>query len=159
MSFRIGQGFDAHQLVKGVDLIIGGVNIPSEKGSKGHSDGDVLLHAIVDSLLGALSLGDIGQHFPSSDPKWKNADSSDFVKYAFNLVQDNGYCVNNLDSTIILQSPHLNRYIHEMKTNIAIMLSIDISNVSVKATTTDYLGFTGRGDGVAATSTILLKEK
>jgi 2-C-methyl-D-erythritol 2,4-cyclodiphosphate synthase len=158
MSFRIGHGFDAHQLVKGVELIIGGVNIPSDKGSEGHSDGDVLLHAIVDALLGALSLGDIGQHFPSTNSKWKNANSSEFVKYAFQLVQNKGFLVNNLDSTIILQTPHLNIYMDEMKNNIASMLAVDISNISVKATTTDHLGFTGRGDGIAATATILLKE-
>ena len=158
MNYRIGQGFDAHQLVEGHPLIIAGVDIPYTKGSKGHSDGDVLYHAIVDALLGALALGDIGQHFPSSDKKWKNAQSSLFVEHAVKLLQSKGHCIANIDATIILQKPYLVKYILDMKSNISTLLSIVTNNVSIKATTTDYLGFIGRSDGIAASAIVLLKE-
>jgi len=160
MSFRIGQGIDTHRLVDGYTLIIGGVTIPFEKGSKGHSDGDVLFHAIVDALLGSISLGDIGQHFPSSDHRWKDASSSVFLTHAHSLLNDSGYKIQNIDATIILQSPHIKKYIPQMKMNIATILHVDENSVSVKATTSDHLGYCGRGEGISATAiTLVLKEE
>ena len=156
MTIRIGQGIDVHKLEKGTPLMIGGVLIPSSKGSLGHSDGDVLYHAIVDALLGALALGDIGSHFPSEDNKWKNADSSQFVSHAFSLVKAKGYIVGNMDATIILQQPKISSFINEMRSNISKLLEVEIDSISVKATTTDKLGFTGKGEGLAATATLLL---
>ena len=160
MSFRIGQGFDTHQLVDGYALLIGGVSIPFEKGSKGYSDGDVLLHAIVDALLGSISLGDIGQHFPSSNNKWKDANSSVFLSHTYSLLNEARYKIQNIDATVILQEPHINDYIPKMRTNIATILQIDKNSVSVKATTSDYLGYCGRGEGISATAiALVLKEK
>ena len=156
---RIGQGVDVHQLVAGTPLIIGGVSIPFPNGSKGHSDGDVLYHAIVDAILGALALGDIGQHFPSDDEQLKNAPSQKFLEHAKHLIHEKGYTVINIDSTVILQTPELRSYILEMRENIAHFLSISIDAVSVKATTTDRLGFTGSGNGIAATAVALLTKK
>lgn len=153
---RIGAGFDAHQLETGTPLIIGGVSIPFPKGSKGHSDGDVLYHAIVDALLGTLALGDIGSHFPSEDDKWKDADSSQFVSHALSLIKAKGYIVGNVDATVILQQPKISPYIKEMRNNISSLLEIDIDSISVKATTTDTLGFTGKGEGLAASANLLL---
>lgn len=159
MPFRIGQGVDTHQLIDGYALIIGGISIPFNKGSKGHSDGDVLIHAIVDALLGSISLGDIGQHFPSSDDQWKDVSSSVFLTHAHFLLNDSGYKIQNIDATITLQSPHINKYIPQMKTNIATILHIDKNSVSVKATTSDHLGYCGRGEGISATAiTLVLKE-
>lgn len=158
MKIRIGQGVDVHQLVVGTPLIIGGVSIPYSRGSKGYSDGDVLYHAIVDAILGALALGDIGQHFPSDDKQWKNSPSKKFLKHAQYLIQEKGYEVGNIDATVILQEPKLNTYILEMQKNIASVLSISVDAVSVKATTTDHLGFAGRGEGVITTAIALLKE-
>ena len=155
---RIGQGIDVHQLVAGSPLIIGGVSIPFPKGSKGHSDGDVLYHAIVDAILGALALGDIGQHFPSDDERWRDAPSRKFLEHAKHLMQEKGYTAVNIDATVILQTPELRSYISEMRENIARFLSISIDAISVKATTTDRLGFTGSGDGIAATAVVLLKK-
>jgi 2-C-methyl-D-erythritol 2,4-cyclodiphosphate synthase len=159
MSYLIGQGFDTHQLANGYKLIIGGIEIPFAKGSKGHSDGDVLIHAMVDSLLGAISAGDIGTYFPSSDDQWKGADSRIFLEHAMKAIQDKGYEIKNIDSTIILQKPHINSYINQMRENLSEMMNISIDKVSVKATTTDYLGFTGRGEGIASSSIVLLQEK
>jgi len=159
LNYRIGQGFDTHQLELDTPLIIGGVSIPFHKGSKGHSDGDVLFHAIVDALLGAISEGDIGTHFPSNDVLWKGAESKTFLSHAFSLVKSYGYEINNIDSTIILQEPHVSSFIPKMKSNISKILNIKLKNISVKATTTDYLGFVGRGEGISASSIILLKEK
>ena len=160
MSFRIGQGVDAHQLVDGYALIIGGVTVPFEKGSKGHSDGDVLLHAIVDALLGAISMGDIGQHFPSSDDRWKDADSSVFLTHTHCLLNDAGYKIQNIDATVTLQEPHISEYISKMRTNIATILQMDKGSVSVKATTSDHLGYCGRGEGLSATAiALVLKEE
>ena len=156
---RIGQGVDAHQLVAGTPLIIGGVSIPFSNGSKGHSDGDVLYHAIVDAILGALALGDIGQHFPSDDERWRDAPSRKFLEHAKHLMQEKGYTVVNIDATVILQTPELRSYISEMRGNIAHVLSISVDAVSVKATTTDHLGFTGSGNGIAATAVTLLIKK
>ena len=159
MNNRIGQGVDVHQLVDGTPLIIGGVSIPYPKGLKGHSDGDVLYHAIVDALLGALSLGDIGQHFPSNEERWKDAPSRKFLEHAKHLMQEKGYTAVNIDATVILQTPELRSYLSEMRENIACVLSLSVDAVSVKATTTDRLGFIGSGDGIAATAVALLIKK
>ena len=156
---RIGQGVDAHQLVAGTPLVIGGVSIPFPSGSKGHSDGDVLYHAIVDAILGALALGDIGQHFPSDDEQWRGIPSRKFLEHTKDLIQEKGYTAVNIDATVILQTPELRLYISEMRENIARFLSISIDAVSVKATTTDRLGFTGSGDGILATAVALLTKK
>ena len=156
---RIGQGIDVHQLVAGSPLIIGGVSIPFPKGSKGHSDGDVLYHAIVDAILGALALGDIGQHFPSDDERWRDTPSRKFLEHTKHLMQKKEYMVVNIDATVILQTPELRSYISEMRENVARFLSISIDAVSVKATTTDHLGFTGSGDGITATAVALLAKK
>ena len=156
MKNRIGQGFDVHKLKAGVPLIIGGVSIPHSKGSKGHSDGDVLFHAIVDALLGSLALGDIGKHFPSSDIAWKDGNSEIFLDYTFNLINERGYSIHNIDSVIILQEPVLAPYITQMRQNLSKVLSLKMDQISIKATTTDMLGFIGAGDGLAATATVLI---
>ena len=158
MKNRIGQGFDVHKLEAGTPLVIGGVSIPSDKGSAGHSDGDVLFHAITDACLGALAQGDIGQHFPSSDEKWKNANSQQFLKHSRSLLNSKGYSIGNIDSTIILQKPQINNYIIEIRKNIAQVLSIAIDDVSVKATTTDKLGFIGSAQGIAAMAVVIISE-
>ena len=160
MSIRIGQGVDTHQLVEGYELIIGGVSIPFNKGSKGHSDGDVLFHAIVDALLGSIALGDIGQHFPSSNNKWKDANSSVFLSHTYSLLNEARYKIQNIDATVILQEPHINDYIPKMRTNIETILQMENGSVSVKATTSDYLGCCGRGEGISATAiALVLKEQ
>ena len=160
MSFRIGQGIDTHQLVDGYALVIGGVSIPFGKGSKGHSDGDVLLHAIVDALLGSLSLGEICQHFPSSDDRWKDANSSVFLSHTYSLLNEARYKIQNIDATVMLQEPHISEYIPKMRTNIATILQMDKGSISVKATTSDHLGYCGRGEGISATAiALVLKEK
>ena len=156
---RIGQGVDAHQLVAGTPLVIGGVSIPFPNGLKGHSDGDVLYHAIVDAILGALALGDIGQHFPSDDEQWRDTPSQKFLEHTKHLMQEKGYTAINIDATVILQTPELRSYFLEMRENIARILSISVDVVSVKATTTDRMGFTGSGEGIAAMSVALLTEK
>ena len=159
MSFRIGQGVDTHQLVEGYQLIIGGIAVPSEKGSKGHSDGDVLLHAIVDALLGSISMGDIGQHFPSSDNQWKDANSSVFLSHTYSLLTQSGYKIQNIDATITLQEPHINQYIPKMRANIATILQINQDTVSVKATTSDHLGYCGRSEGISAAAIALVSKE
>ena len=159
MKNRIGQGVDVHQLVVGTPFIIGGVSIPFPNGSKGHSDGDVLYHAIVDAILGALALGDIGHYFPSDDERWRDVSSRKFLEHAKHLMQEKGYTAVNIDATVILQEPELRSYILEMRENIACVFSISIDAVSVKATTTDRLGFTGSGDGIVATAVALLTKK
>jgi len=159
MPFKIGHGVDTHQLESGCDLIIGGVKIPFHKGSKGHSDGDVLYHAIVDALLGATALGDIGYHFPSSDVRWKDANSEKFLSHVFSLVSDKGYTISNIDSTILLQAPQVSPHIQQMKENISQILDISIDCVSVKATTTDHLGYIGNGDGLTAHAVVLLEHQ
>ena len=159
MKNRIGQGIDVHQLVTGTPLIIGGVSIPFPKGSKGHSDGDVLYHAIVDAILGALTLGDIGQHFPSDDEQYRDADSHKFLNHVQFLMKKKGYVVGNIDATVILQEPQISIYISEMCQNIALGLTISVDAVSVKATTTNRLGFIGSGEGIAATAVALLIKK
>ena len=158
MTNRIGQGFDAHKLKVGTPLVIGGVSIPNEKGSEGHSDGDVLYHAIVDACLGAIAAGDIGQHFPSSVVKWKNANSQHFMKETKSIIIAKGYSICNIDSTIILQKPKINNYITKMRKNISKIFSISINDVSVKATTTDRLGFIGSEEGIAAIAVVAISK-
>ncbi|MGO4548939.1 2-C-methyl-D-erythritol 2,4-cyclodiphosphate synthase [Paenibacillus sp. 2TAB23] len=153
---RVGQGFDVHQLVEGRPCIIGGVTIPYEKGLLGHSDADVLLHAITDAILGALGLGDIGKHFPDTDAAYKDADSLKLLEEVWKLVRERGYKLGNIDSTIIAQRPKMLPYIPQMSAIIAKALEADISQVNVKATTTEQLGFTGRGEGIAAQSVVCL---
>ena len=153
---RIGQGFDVHQLVEGRKLIIGGVEIPHEKGLLGHSDADVLLHAICDALLGAAALGDIGRHFPDSDPRYKGIDSRHLLREVGQLLKGKGFRVTNLDATIIAQAPKMAPYIAQMVANIAADLEVAADCVNVKATTTEKLGFTGRGEGIAAQAVCLI---
>ncbi|MNB71207.1 2-C-methyl-D-erythritol 2,4-cyclodiphosphate synthase [compost metagenome] len=152
----VGQGFDVHQLVEGRPCIIGGVTIPYEKGLLGHSDADVLLHAISDAILGALGLGDIGRHFPDTDPAFKDADSLKLLEHVWGLAKERGYRLGNIDSTIIAQKPKMAPYIPEMTEIIARALEAEPSRVNVKATTTEQLGFTGRGEGIAAQSIVCL---
>jgi 2-C-methyl-D-erythritol 2,4-cyclodiphosphate synthase len=156
MNMRIGQGYDVHQLVEGRKLIIGGVDIPHEKGLLGHSDADVLLHAISDALLGAASLGDIGRHFADSDAKFKNIDSRILLRESLHLVRGQGFRVGNVDATIIAQAPRMAPHIFQMVENIASDLRVERSAVNVKATTTEMLGFAGRGEGIAAQAVVLL---
>ena len=153
---RIGMGYDVHKLVEGRDLIIGGVKIPYEKGLLGHSDADVLLHAISDALLGAAALGDIGKHFPDTDPKYKGADSLMLLREVGNLIENECYIIENIDATIIAQAPKMRPHIDTMRQNIADALSIDVSQVSVKATTEEGLGFTGSGEGISSQAICLL---
>jgi 2-C-methyl-D-erythritol 2,4-cyclodiphosphate synthase len=147
---RIGHGFDVHALVIGRKCIIGGVNVPHDKGLDGHSDADVLLHAICDALLGAAALGDIGKHFPPSDDTYKNADSRDLLRRVIALLKAKNYVVNNIDATVICEAPKLSPHTAQMCANIAADCNVDVSQVNVKATTTEKLGFTGRGEGIAA---------
>lgn len=153
---RIGQGFDVHQLVAGRKLVIGGVDIPHDKGLLGHSDADVLLHAICDAMLGAAALGDIGKHFSDTDAKYKNIDSRILLRDTLHLVREAGWRVGNVDATIIAQKPRMATHIPQMVTNIAADLRIEKSAVNVKATTTEELGYTGRGEGIAAQAVVLL---
>ena len=155
---RIGQGYDVHQLVQGRKLIIGGVEIPYEKGLLGHSDADVLLHAVSDALLGAAALGDIGRHFADTDAKYKNIDSRILLREALHLVREQGYRVGNVDATIIAQAPRMAPYIAAMTSNIAADLAVPATCVNLKAKTTERLGFTGRGEGIAAEAVALLQE-
>ena len=155
---RIGHGYDVHRLVECRDLILGGVKIPYELGLLGHSDADVLLHAVSDALLGAAGLGDIGKHFPDTDPKYKGADSLRLLEIVGDKVTRAGYRVSNVDVTMIAQAPKLRPYIEEMERNIAAALSIDVSRVNVKATTEERLGFTGEGLGMACHAVCLLEE-
>ncbi|OKP96383.1 2-C-methyl-D-erythritol 2,4-cyclodiphosphate synthase [Paenibacillus sp. P46E] len=152
----VGQGFDVHQLVEGRPCIIGGVTIPYEKGLLGHSDADVLLHAVSDAILGALGLGDIGRHFPDTDPAFKDADSLKLLEHVWALARERGYKLGNIDSTIIAQKPKMAPYIPQMNEVIAKALGAETSKVNVKATTTEQLGFTGRGEGIAAQSIVCL---
>ncbi|CAM4484454.1 2-C-methyl-D-erythritol 2,4-cyclodiphosphate synthase [Paenibacillus tarimensis] len=153
---RVGQGFDVHQLVEGRPCIIGGVTIPYEKGLLGHSDADVLLHAVSDAILGALGLGDIGKHFPDTDPAFKDADSVKLLERVWVLAKERGYKLGNIDSTIIAQRPKMLPYIPQMTEVIARVLEADTEQVNVKATTTEQLGFPGRGEGIAAQSVVCL---
>lgn len=156
---RIGYGYDVHRLVEGRKLIMGGVEIDYERGLLGHSDADVLLHAVMDSLLGAAALGDIGKHFPDTDERYKGISSIKLLKEVLNLINENNYCIINLDATIIAQKPKMRPYIDQMRENIADALNIDISCVNVKATTEEGLGFTGEGLGIAANCICLIENK
>lgn len=156
---RIGMGYDVHKLVENRDLILGGVNIPYEKGLLGHSDADVLLHAIMDSLLGATALGDIGKHFPDSDPQYKGISSIELLKHVGNLLLENNYKISNIDSTIIAQKPKMAPHIQTMRYNISQALNIDIDQINVKATTEEGLGFTGTGEGISSQSICLVYKK
>ncbi len=155
MDIRIGHGYDVHRLVEERELILGGVRIPYEKGLLGHSDADVLLHAIADALLGALALGDIGKHFPDSDPQYKGISSLVLLKKTAELVCSRGYKVGNVDATVLAQRPKLAPYIPSMRENIAAALGIEVERISVKATTEEGLGFTGSGEGIAAHAVVL----
>jgi 2-C-methyl-D-erythritol 2,4-cyclodiphosphate synthase len=156
--YRIGQGYDVHQLVEGRPLIIGGITIPYDRGLLGHSDADVLLHAITDACLGALGLGDIGSHFPDTDPAFKDADSSLLLEKVWQMVKKAGYELVNADCTIIAQRPKMAPYIQAMKSHIAHLLEADTTQINVKATTTERLGFTGREEGIAAMAVVLLQK-
>lgn len=155
--FRVGIGYDAHRFVRGRKLILGGIEIPFEKGLEGWSDADVLSHAIADAILGAASSGDIGKHFPPGDPRWKNAPSLDLIAASVNLVGNMGFEVVNVDSVLILEAPKVADYREQMMENIASALAVEAINVSVKATTTEGMGFAGTGEGAAAQAIVLLK--
>ncbi len=156
--FRIGQGFDVHQLTEGRPLIIGGITIPYEKGLLGHSDADVLLHTVADACLGAIGEGDIGRHFPDTDPNFKDADSAKLMEHVWQLVKEKGYELVNADCAIIAQKPKMAPYIEQMRVRIAELLEASAEQINVKATTTEKLGFTGRGEGIAAQAVVLLKK-
>ncbi|WP_052158976.1 2-C-methyl-D-erythritol 2,4-cyclodiphosphate synthase [Halobacillus sp. BBL2006] len=155
--FRIGQGFDVHQLTEGRKCIIGGIEIPYEKGLLGHSDADVLLHTIADACLGAIGEGDIGKHFPDTDPEFKDADSGKLLQHVWQIVKDRGFDLGNMDCTIIAQAPKMAPYIEEIRSNIAVLLDTESGRINVKATTTEKLGFTGRKEGIAAQAVVLLQ--
>ncbi len=154
--YRIGQGIDFHKLVEGREFWLGGILIPHTKGALGHSDADVLLHAICDALLGALSMGDIGQHFPDTDAAYKGIDSKVLLQKCYSLVRERGYNIVNIDSTILLQAPKIRKYVDEMRSVIAALLDLTIDDVSIKATTTEQLSFIGREEGIVATANVLL---
>ena len=155
--FRTGIGFDAHRLVEGLPLVIGGVRIPNSKGLQGHSDADVLVHAVMDAILGALALGDIGEHFPDTEDEFEGADSLELLSRVQKMIEDKGYCFENLDSIIIAEKPKLKSYIGEMRENLASVLKINVDQLSIKATTTEHMGFTGREEGIVAQAMVLLK--
>ncbi|HRR09728.1 MAG TPA: 2-C-methyl-D-erythritol 2,4-cyclodiphosphate synthase [Rhodothermales bacterium] len=156
---RIGYGYDVHRLVEGRPLVLGGVEIPFEKGLLGHSDADVLLHAITDALLGAAALGDIGAHFPDNDPNWKGANSRYLLRVVANLIHDAGYKVGNVDATVVMERPKLRPLIDQMRAHIAEDLSITVGQVSVKATTNERMSFVGREEGVACHAVCLLLQR
>lgn len=156
--YRIGQGIDFHKLVEGREFWLGGVLIPHSKGALGHSDADVLLHAICDAMLGALSMGDIGQHFPDTDPAYKGIDSKKLLKRTTELIAGRGYAVVNVDSTVLLQAPKIRKYVDEMRATIAEVMGVTIDDVSIKATTTEQLSFIGREEGIVATANVLLQK-
>lgn len=157
--FRIGQGFDVHQFDEGRPLILGGIEIPYEKGLLGHSDADVLLHTVADACLGAIGEGDIGRHFPDTDPEFKDADSAKLLEHVWTLVKEKGYELVNADCTIIAQKPKMAPHIEKMQERIARLLETEKENINVKATTTEKLGFTGREEGIASQAVVLLKKK
>lgn len=158
MSMRIGQGYDVHRFAENRKLMLGGIEIPHTRGLSGHSDADVLLHAITDAILGALALGDIGTHFPDDDPEFKNADSRLLLEHSYNLVRKRGYTIMNTDSTVVAEQPKLKPYISDIRESISDILQCEISRVSVKATTAERMGFIGREEGIAVYSVVLLKE-
>jgi 2-C-methyl-D-erythritol 2,4-cyclodiphosphate synthase len=155
-NIRIGYGYDVHRLIEGRKLILGGVEIPFEKGLDGHSDADVLLHAITDGILGAMALGDIGVHFPDTDPEYKNADSRELLKRCYLLAEQKGYVIGNLDATVIAEKPKLSTHIESIRVEISEILDTDPANVSVKATSSEKMGFAGREEGIIAQCVILL---
>ena len=159
MNYRTGIGFDVHAFKKGRKLVLGGIDIPFEKGLAGHSDADAVLHAITDALLGSLALGDIGKHFPDSDNKYKNADSSFFLTEVYKLVKEKDYSLGNLDVVIALQKPKLSPFIEKMREKVASMLNAEMEQVSIKATTTERLGFVGREEGIAAFATVTVVKR
>jgi 2-C-methyl-D-erythritol 2,4-cyclodiphosphate synthase len=159
MAYRIGFGIDFHQMVEERDLWIGGVKIPHHKGAKGHSDADVLLHAICDAMLGALALGDIGVHFPDTDQAYKNIDSKILLDKTYQLITSRGYKVVNVDSSLCLEAPKIKPYVAAMQEAIASILKVEITDVSVKATTTEKMGFVGREEGLVAYATVLLEKQ
>lgn len=156
---RIGTGFDVHAFCEGNQLTLGGIKIPFNQAFAAHSDGDVLIHAIVDALLGALALGDIGQHFPPSEERWKDCDSSVFLKHSLSLIAEESYQINNIDCTIICEQPKMQPHILAIRKNLATIMQLTLNQVSIKATTTEKLGFCGRGEGVAVQTICLLSEK
>lgn len=156
--FRVGQGFDVHEFAEGRPLIIGGIEIPYEKGLIGHSDADVLLHTVADACLGAIGEGDIGRHFPDTDPAFKDADSAKLLTHVWNLVKERGYSLVNIDCTIMAQKPKMAPYVDKMRERIAGLLEADTSQVNVKATTTEHLGFVGREEGIATQAVILIEK-
>ena len=157
MTMRVGNGFDVHALVAGRPLILGGVTIPHDRGLAGHSDADVLLHAIADAILGALALGDIGRHFPDTDPRWRGADSRALLRHVYALAFAAGWGIGNVDATVLAQAPKIAPHVPAMRANLASDLNCDETRVSVKATTTERLGFTGREEGIGALATVLLQ--
>ncbi len=158
-NFRIGTGYDVHRLVEGRKLVLGGVEIPFDKGTLGHSDGDALTHAIADAVLGALALGDIGQHFPDTDPAYESAYSIDLLQHVAELINGAGYVVSNIDATIVLQQPKVSPFLSEMRQKLSNALNVTVEQVSVKATTTEGLGMTGSGEAVAAQAVCLLSKR
>jgi len=159
MPYRIGLGYDVHQLVKNRKLFIGGIEIPYHSGSLGHSDGDVLIHALIDAMLGAAGLGDIGTHFPDTDPTLKGIDSKILLQHTLNLISEKGFNLVNVDSTVCLQQPKIGKYIPAIQSLLSKILSIEIDRISIKATTTEKLGFIGKMEGISAQSVALLKKK
>lgn len=157
MSYRIGYGIDFHELAEGREFWLGGVKIPHDRGAAGHSDADVLIHAICDALLGALCLGDIGQHFPNTDPAYKNIDSKILLAKCSALVKEKGYHVVNIDSTVLLEAPKIMKYAPAMRVTMGKILEIGTGDISIKATTTETMGFVGRGEGLVAHATVLLE--
>jgi 2-C-methyl-D-erythritol 2,4-cyclodiphosphate synthase len=158
MIFRTGFGFDVHQLVKGRDFWLGGIKIPYHKGGLGHSDADVLIHVICDALLGAANLGDIGMHFPDTSTDFKDIDSKILLQNTMILIRDRGYEIGNIDTTVCLQNPKLSKYINQMKTVLSTCMDIDIDSISIKATTTEKLGYVGREEGISAYANVLINK-
>ncbi len=156
MSIRIGQGFDVHAFGEGDHVMLGGVRVPHDRGLVAHSDGDVVIHALCDAMLGALAMGDIGRHFPPSDPRWKNADSRTFLRHCYALLRERGWRVGNADVTVLCERPKVGPHADAMRVLLADALEVDVDAVSIKATTTERLGFTGRGEGIAAQAVCLL---
>ena len=159
LNFRTGFGFDVHAFAEGRKLIIGGVEIPFDKGLEGHSDADVLLHAICDAMLGALALGDIGIHFPNTDERWKDADSALLLKHVNELINSKGYELGNLDCVLAMETPKISPYVEQIRNRISEMLNADVEQISIKATTTEKLGFVGRTEGVVSFANVLLAKK
>lgn len=157
-TMKIGMGYDSHRFIDGDHVMIGGVKIPHDKGIQSHSDGDVLLHAIGDALLGAAALGDLGRHFPDTDPNYKNANSSDLVKQIHSMLKEMSYRIGNIDATVITEKPKLRNYIDPMREHIAALLEINVDNVSVKATTNEKMGWIGREEGIAAQAVVLINK-